>query len=74
MGREEVDRHNGLTSLINLMKAQLNSSQDGAPKLRMVLCGFLLNLTNTHGRGREGALRVARHRCWSCLDEYVLSF
>ena len=49
MGREEVDRNNGLHSLIELMKSQLNSTQDGSAKLRMVLCGFLLNLTNTHG-------------------------
>ena len=49
MGREEVDRNNGLHSLIELMKAQLNSAQDGSAKLRIVMCGFLLNLTNTHG-------------------------
>ena len=50
MGREEVDRHNGLVTLVDLMKNHLDSSVDGASKLRMVLCGFLLNLTNTHGK------------------------
>ena len=50
MGREEVDRNNGLHSLLELMKTQLNSTDDGCAKLRMVLCGFLLNLTNTHGK------------------------
>ena len=47
-----VDQMDGVSRLIGLLKTYEDSSADGADRLRMVACGFLLNLTNTHGELR----------------------
>ena len=45
-----VDQANGIQKLLQVMKTYLGRSGEGTNKLRIVLCGFLLNLTNTHGK------------------------
>ncbi|KAK2186270.1 hypothetical protein NP493_207g02024 [Ridgeia piscesae] len=49
-GRHMVDSENGVEILLQLLRSQLDQSADGAARLRLVGCGFLLNLANTQGR------------------------
>ena len=49
MGRNKVDEHDGIQTLLTLLRSLLSNSEEGSDKLRTVACGFLLNLTNTHG-------------------------
>ncbi len=49
MGRNAIDEENGVLRLLDLLKCQLDNPAEEAARLRMVACGFLLNLTNTHG-------------------------
>ncbi len=45
-----VDKNGGVTKLTELLKTNLNTSGELTSRLRTVACGFLLNLTNAHGR------------------------
>ena len=48
-GRDAVDERGGVQNLLAVMKNFLGKTEQGSNKLRIVACGFLLNLTNTHG-------------------------
>ncbi|XP_014679540.1 PREDICTED: rap1 GTPase-GDP dissociation stimulator 1-B-like [Priapulus caudatus] len=47
--RQAVFELHGTDRLVTLLRAQLHSREPGADKLRLIACGFLLNLTNAHG-------------------------
>ena len=68
VGRSEVDEHDGVARLIDLLKSHLRSSADGSDRLRMIACGFLLNLTNTNGQLSSAILTrsklLVNHSCF----------
>lgn len=39
-----------MAKLLSLLKSKIKSEEEGADRLRTIACGFLLNLTNTHGK------------------------
>ena len=45
-----MDEHDGIQILLTLLRSLLSNTEEGADKLRTIACGFLLNLTNTHGK------------------------
>ena len=45
-----MDEHDGIQILLTLLRSLLSNTDEGADKLRTIACGFLLNLTNTHGK------------------------
>ena len=49
MGRNAVDEHDGILLLLKLLREHVKTTEDGADRLRTIACGFLLNVTNTHG-------------------------
>ena len=53
VGRNKVDEHEGIQTLLTLLRSLLSNTEEGADKLRTIACGFLLNLTNTHGKMTE---------------------
>ena len=53
MGRNKVDEHDGIQILLTLLRSLLSNTDEGADKLRTIACGFLLNLTNTHGKKKN---------------------
>ncbi|XP_059144115.1 rap1 GTPase-GDP dissociation stimulator 1-like isoform X2 [Physella acuta] len=44
--RIAVEKEKSLPMILNVLSKQNNSTEDGASRLRIILCGFLLNLTN----------------------------
>ena len=48
-----MDEHEGIQTLLTLLRSLLSNTEEGADKLRTIACGFLLNLTNTHGKMTE---------------------
>ncbi|KAH9502326.1 Rap1 GTPase-GDP dissociation stimulator 1-A [Bulinus truncatus] len=48
-GRLAVDKEGGLTVIVNVLSSQIGNTVEGASRLRVILCGFLLNLTNNCG-------------------------
>lgn len=49
LGREAVDAANGIHTLLQLLRLNANVEGSESDRLRTIACGFLLNLTNTHG-------------------------
>jgi len=49
IARSEVCEERGVEQLFDLLRKQLNVESQSAGALRKVACGFLFNLTNTHG-------------------------
>ena len=49
LGRSAVDKENGIPIILNVLEIQNENSEEGAARLRVILCGFLLNLTNNCG-------------------------
>ncbi|KAI8796868.1 rap1 GTPase-GDP dissociation stimulator 1-A, partial [Biomphalaria glabrata] len=45
-GRLAVDKEDGITIIMKVLSNHLNNTQEGAARLRVIVCGFLLNLTN----------------------------
>lgn len=45
-GRIAVDKNGGIPIILDVLSKQINSTEDGASRLRVIVCGFLLNLTN----------------------------
>ena len=54
MGRNAVDEHDGILLLLKLLREHVKTTEDGADRLRTIACGFLLNVTNTHGEEYRG--------------------
>jgi hypothetical protein len=50
VARAEVCQQDGVARLLKLLKDQLDVESEQAGNLRKVACGFLFNLTNTHGK------------------------
>ncbi|XP_005112444.1 rap1 GTPase-GDP dissociation stimulator 1 isoform X2 [Aplysia californica] len=46
LGRSAVDKENGIPTILNMLSKQIENSEEGAARLRIIVCGFLLNLTN----------------------------
>ncbi|GFS18606.1 Rap1 GTPase-GDP dissociation stimulator 1-like [Elysia marginata] len=46
LGRMAVDKENGMQSIIGVLSHQMNNKEEGSARLRVIVCGFLLNLTN----------------------------
>lgn len=67
-GRHMVDSENGVEILLQLLRSQLDQSADGAARLRLVGCGFLLNLANTQESIQEKALNLG---VLDVLDDYL---
>uniref|UniRef100_A0A2C9K185 Uncharacterized protein n=1 Tax=Biomphalaria glabrata TaxID=6526 RepID=A0A2C9K185_BIOGL len=49
-GRLAVDKEDGITIIMKVLSNHLNNTQEGAARLRVIVCGFLLNLTNNCGK------------------------
>lgn len=48
-GRAAVNEGGGMAALLSLLQRYISSTEDGAGKLRVIACGFILNLTNECG-------------------------
>ena len=44
-----MDSFDGMSKLLSLLKSKIKSDEEGSDRLRTIACGFMLNLTNTHG-------------------------
>ncbi|XP_052235417.1 rap1 GTPase-GDP dissociation stimulator 1-like isoform X3 [Dreissena polymorpha] len=74
LGRSAVEKYDGIKTLLSLLQAQLSSKHEGADKLRIIACGFLLNLTNSNDVLQQaalegGALEVMSKYLQHCQDE-----
>lgn len=56
VARDTVYELDGTTNLVDILRSQLNCSDDDSKQLRIIACGFLLNLTNTHTPTQEKAI------------------
>ncbi|KAK7475192.1 hypothetical protein BaRGS_00033593 [Batillaria attramentaria] len=50
VGRTAVNEGDGISKLLELLQKNITNTQDGAAKLRVIACGFILNLTNECGQ------------------------
>ena len=48
--RSAVDTEGGIASLVRVLREYAECKEEGADRLRVVACGFLLNLTNSNGK------------------------
>ncbi|XP_055877372.1 rap1 GTPase-GDP dissociation stimulator 1-A-like isoform X4 [Biomphalaria glabrata] len=55
-GRLAVDKEDGITIIMKVLSNHLNNTQEGAARLRVIVCGFLLNLTNNCDQLQERAV------------------
>ncbi|RUS80410.1 hypothetical protein EGW08_011822 [Elysia chlorotica] len=46
LGRMAVDKEKGMQGIIEVLSQQINNKEEGSARLRVIVCGFLLNLTN----------------------------
>ncbi|XP_064612236.1 rap1 GTPase-GDP dissociation stimulator 1-B-like isoform X1 [Liolophura sinensis] len=68
IGRNAVDSLDGVSELLELLKCQLTNEDKDADRLRVIACGFLLNLTNTHEIIQEKAVEIG---ALELLDQYL---
>lgn len=58
VGRTAVNTGDGMVTLLSLLRHNLTSTQEGASRLRVIACGFILNLTNECELLQERALEA----------------
>lgn len=61
-----------MSKLLSLLKSKIKSDEKGSDRLRTIACGFMLNLTNTHGNysGRhQNSDKVHSHIDDTCITE-----
>lgn len=49
LGRSAVEKENGIPIILNVLEEQNVNTKEGSARMRVILCGFLLNLTNNCG-------------------------
>ncbi|XP_025092007.1 rap1 GTPase-GDP dissociation stimulator 1-like isoform X2 [Pomacea canaliculata] len=57
-GRAAVNEGGGMAALLSLLQRYISSTEDGACKLRVIACGFILNLTNECETLQEQAVKA----------------
>ncbi|CAH1795499.1 unnamed protein product [Owenia fusiformis] len=57
-GRTEVEKNGGLKKLLDVLTSHISNTQTDADKLRMIACGYLLNLTNCNECMQEKAINL----------------
>ncbi|GFO23481.1 rap1 GTPase-GDP dissociation stimulator 1 [Plakobranchus ocellatus] len=70
LGRMAVDKEKGVQTIVQVLSQQINNKEEGAARLRIIVCGFLLNLTNNceplQERAIECDILTPLNECINC--------
>ncbi|CAG5130021.1 unnamed protein product [Candidula unifasciata] len=71
-GRIAVDKEDGISVVLGVLSKQTANTEEGASRLRVIVCGFLLNLTNNCEILQERALeKNVLDRLNECVTRHI---